>query len=172
MNKPHFLQTHAIGLVALIAVIGPGCQCGAPRGDAGRTAEIGSTDDPVIAIYDVLSIDSELGIIRNQATETRSLAAAIREYVASIDSVDFGACPADFAEAFRAHRNAWEESIPFFERFPDLRGEMHELFEQIRRQSVDVRDELERTEVPIWDTWREVEAVAADHGAIGPLQGD
>ena len=57
-------------------------------------------------------------------------------------------------------------------RFPDLRGEMHELFEEIRGQSVEHRDDLERTEVPIWDTWREVEAVAADYGAIEPQTGE
>jgi hypothetical protein len=155
-------------LLAVFLLVVTGCGGDRPRSDR-RASE---TVDEVTAIYDVLAIDSELGIIRNSATETKPLAIAIREYVAALDSLDFSACPEDFTEAFRYHRNAWEESIPFFEEFADLRGEMHELFDQIRSRDVETRDALERAEVPIWDSWREVEAVAADYGAIEPSAGD
>lgn len=162
MKELHSSLALVIGFLGLVVLVAPGCQRQGLRGDASQSG------DYMTAIHDVLSIDSELGIVRNEATRTRSLATAIGDYVASIDTVDFSGCPADFTEAFRAHRNAWEESIRFFERFPDLRGEMHELFEEIRSQSIELRDDLERTEVPIWDTWSEVEAVAADYGAIEP----
>ncbi len=120
------------------------------------------------AIYDVLSVDGELGIQRNGATETESIVSSIRTYLAGIDGTDFSACPDDFTEAFRWHRDAWEKSIVFFERFPNLRGEMHELFETIRSEGGETQIELERIEALIWDSWAEVEAVAADYGAIEP----
>lgn len=155
-------------LVTVVVLAGIGCGNGSPsradrppdRSDAPR--------DYVSAIIDVLSLDSELGLVRNSATQSASLAEAIRGYVTALDSMDFSGCPDDFTAAFAYHRNAWEESIPFFEPFSDMRGEMHELFDQIRERSAETHDGLERVEVRIWDSWREVEAVAADHGAIEP----
>ncbi|MDX1741261.1 MAG: hypothetical protein R3178_08215 [Rhodothermales bacterium] len=163
-------HTQMLLAVVLPAVLGCGGEPSRNGNEAMRAG--GTTVGEVTAIYDVLAIDSELGIIRNSATETKPLSTAIRNYVSALDTVDFSACPEDFTEAFRYHRNAWEESIPFFEPFGDLRGEMHDLFEEIRDQSMDTRDALERVEVPIWDSWREVEAVAADYGAIEPPAGD
>ncbi len=170
--RTHLSRTQCTGvLLALLVLVVTGCGGKGSQGDS-RAPGGGMTVDEVTAIYDVLALDSELGIIRNSATKTKPLSTAIREYVAALDTVDFSACPEDFTEAFRFHRNAWEESIQFFEQFGDLRGEMHELFEEIRGRDVAMRDALERIEVPIWDSWREVEAVAADYGAIEPPAGD
>lgn len=81
--------------------------------------------------------------------------------MAELDSIDFSECPIEFAKAFERHRDAWEGSIPFFERFGHLRGELHELFEQIRNIDEATEAALKAHENQIWGTWAEVEAAAA-----------
>lgn len=119
----------------------------------------------VEAIGRVLEEDSELGAQRNQAPHSGSLAAAVRAYVRGLDAIDFEGCPPDFTEAFERHRDAWHESIAFFDEHGDLRGELHELFDEIRRSSPEARNRLEAHEQAILDTWSEVEAAAVRHGA-------
>ncbi len=153
-------------VVAAVFAMATGCreqQAVVPRGGV-EVPE--AAVDYVTAIHDLLSIDSELGLVRNRASETKPVADAVREYVEGIDATDFSACPADFAAAFQWHRDAWRESIPFLEQFPDLRGEMHDVFDEIRSRGGETSLELERLEAQIWDSWREVEAVAADYGAV------
>ena len=121
----------------------------------------------VAAIRAVLEEDRALGARRNRAPESGSLAAAVRAYVEGLDAIDFGDCPADFTEAFTLHRDAWHRSIGFFAEHGDLRGELHELFDEIRESSPDARERLEGHEGAIRDTWADVEAAVARNGA-GP----
>jgi hypothetical protein len=90
------------------------------------------------------------------------LTTSIREYVAAIDGLDFSSCPESFTEAFRRHRDAWNDSLPFFERFPEMRGEMHDLFDELRDDE-GTQLQLEAIDKQIWDTWGEVEAAAEPH---------
>ncbi len=80
------------------------------------------------AIRRVLDLDMKLGADRDIYCQQHSLAEAVKKYVLEIRAVDFSGCSDEFSAAFIRHTAAWENSIPFFERFPDLRGEMHELF--------------------------------------------
>lgn len=109
----------------------------------------------------VLARDNELGKARNHAPETAPLAEAVARYVEGLDGLDFTGCPPAFAAAFSRHRDAWKESAPFFEDFAGLRGEMHDLFDEIRS-----RDEpgkrLRALEDRIWGTWAEVEEAAGN----------
>jgi len=157
--------TGIAGATVLIGLLASGCQM--KRAPESRPAT-SQESDYVTAIHDVLSVDGELGMLRNRGTETESIVSSIRAYVAGIDGTDFSGCPEDFTEAFRWHRDAWEKSMAFFERFPSLRGEMHDVFEAIRSEGGETQTELERVEALIWDSWAEVEAVAADYGAIEP----
>ena len=113
----------------------------------------------------MISADERLGRTRNQSTHDGSLADAVRGYVKSLDRVDFGGCPADFVVAFQAHRDAWESSISFLAEFDELRGEMHDLFEVIRKTDLETGLRLERLESAIWSTWADVEEVAEKYRA-------
>ncbi len=57
------------------------------------------------------------------------------------------------------------ESIPYFEKHADMRGELHDLFDEIRGLGADAHERLERIEKEIWGTWAEVEAAVNRHGA-------
>jgi hypothetical protein len=160
-------------VVLLLCLCACAVACGAPNDPAppdiaepvpGETERRGYAD----AIDRVLERDRVIGAERNRAPEQAPLADAVRRYVAGIDAIDFGGCPPEFTEAFRRHRDAWEASIVFFERFDGLRGEMHDVFDEIRRGDDDVRAELHRIEDRIWQTWDEVEAAARDYRVAAP----
>ncbi|MEM8679224.1 MAG: hypothetical protein AAGF97_07735 [Planctomycetota bacterium] len=117
-----------------------------------RTVQPG--DPQAEAAARVLAADEALGTARNRGTETDSLTQVIEVYVAGIDALDFSGCPPAFTEAFRAHRDAWANGLPFFAKFPERRGEMHDLFDQIRETHP---ERLQAIEAEIWGTWDEVE---------------
>ena len=104
----------------------------------------------------ILAEDSKLGKIRNYACERQSLSLTIHEYVQGLEALDFEACPAAFVTAFARHRRAWEAMIPVTDKHSELRGEMHDLFDQIAlsADSTEYKTKLKA----IWDTWAEVEA--------------
>ncbi len=129
---------------------------GAPEKPDDDTKVVSYTD----AIRKALAADSKLGSARNAATADEDLATVIENYVDAMDDIDCTACPVDFRDALRRHRQAWRDSIDFFSQFDELRGEMHEVFNQIRAQGSEARHGLETVERPIWETWREVEDVA------------
>ena len=52
-------------------------------------------------------------------------------------------------------------SRSFFKSFPDLRGEMHDLFNEIRKRDEKTKTKLESVEKEIWGTWAEVENAKA-----------
>lgn len=116
------------------------------------------------AIQAILKQDGELGAIRNHACEDTSLSFTVRQYIDGLDALDFNGCPTDFTTAFRKHRDAWQASIPFFKPFDDLRGEMHDLFEQIKQSGVEQKKELDQLMKPVADTWVAVENTADKYG--------
>jgi hypothetical protein len=126
---------------------------------AGCRTRIAAPTPAQVAMQNVLAIDDKLGSARNHASETSSLEDAVREYVTALDAVDFTGCPPDFVEAFSAHRDAWEEALPFLEQFPEMRGEMHSLFEKLKADPM-TNPEIETLDKRIWDTWADVEAAA------------
>jgi len=129
-------------------------------------ATTGQPQGQAAAIQRVFGVDAELGAARNHAPETGPLADAVREYVAGLENIDYDGCPEGFATAFGRHRAAWADSIDFFAQFGELRGEMHVLFEEIRRRGGETQDQLEAHEAEIWGTWSEVEDAAREAGAL------
>lgn len=123
--------------------------------------------DPIpfdLAISDILDHDARIGKIRNHACENQPLSTTVTDYVEAMREIDFSKAPNDFTEAFEQHIAAWEHSIPFMQQFPDLRGEMHDLFEEIRSSSATNQSTLEDHEKEIWGTWAEIERIAKSHG--------
>lgn len=119
------------------------------------------------AIEEVIQADAELGKIRNHAPEVMPIHLAIENYASSLRDLDFSNCPADFETAFVMHIEAWESSVDYFMEFTELRGEMHQLFEEIRAMNIVNKNRLEAVEKPIWDTWADVETSLHRHGLSG-----
>ena len=106
-------------------------------------------------IASVIARDDELGTVRNHACEQISLAETIQNYVDKMGKVDFNDCPTAFKIAFEKHRQAWMEMIPLAKKYPDVRGEMHDIFNKIEKG--DDKKEFKPLLKNIWDTWAEVE---------------
>lgn len=116
-----------------------------------------------MAIQKVYEIDGVLAKQRDHLPENNSLAFAISSYVLGLDSIDYSQCPDEFAEAYKNHRDAWNDSIAFFKNHDELRGEMHALMEKLRQQDTAVSRELETKLKKVKDTWTEVESIAERH---------
>ena len=128
---------------------------------AALSASADARPDPAAALAAALAHDARLGATRNEASKTKSIARAIEEYVQGLDALDLQDCPEGFAAALRNHRDAWQDSIEFFEQFGDLRGELHEIFDEIYEMGGSVRVEFEKVRSEITSTWEEVEKAAS-----------
>jgi hypothetical protein len=128
------------------------------------TGPAGTEAPSAEAIRIIMAADEKLGDIRNHACEDTTLAETVRRYVAGLAALDFSRCPEDFTAAFRAHRDAWEATISFFDQFGELRGEMHELLETIEQG--EKAPALQSYIRPVWDTWGKVDSIARKYGAL------
>lgn len=106
-------------------------------------------------IESVIAKDDSLGAVRNHACEKIPLAATIAQYADGMEKLDFSACPEDFKLAFSNHIAAWRNMIPIVEKHPGLRGEMHDLFEEL--ENGEDAETFKPLMKAIWDTWGAVE---------------
>ena len=99
--------------------------------------------------------DDSLGTVRNHASEEISLSETIKRYTAALNHLDFSNCPDEFSAAFNEHIVSWNQMEDVTDKYPDLRGEMHDLFDIIdkSRDSIEFRSHLKA----IWDTWEPIE---------------
>lgn len=106
-------------------------------------------------IQNILTKDDSLGAIRNHACEQISLSETINQYISSLRELNYNACPKEFTNAFYQHQEAWLRMVPLVDQYPDLRGEMHDLFDTIE----DGKDgeTFKPLLKDIWDTWGLVE---------------
>ncbi|MFC0605551.1 hypothetical protein [Winogradskyella pulchriflava] len=81
----------------------------------------------------ILLDDSKLGKIRNHECETITLQKTIDNYVKAMRKLNFEGCPEEFSVAFKKHISAWNNMGKFTENYPELRGEMHDLFDSIEK---------------------------------------
>lgn len=139
------------GLFGLICLLP---QCKNPEIPKTQSADIVGLDNE--CIKRVFAVDDSIGKIRNQACSALSLEETIENYVRDIEAIDFAACPPAFTAAFRKHKEAWRDMQSVVSHHPDLRGEMHDLFDQIEvsKDSVIFKAKLKE----IWDTWALVES--------------
>lgn len=103
----------------------------------------------------VMAQDDSLGKARNHACETISLSETIKQYVSGLENIDYSNCPEAFVNAFKAHREAWTAMMEVTDKYPDLRGEMHDLFDELEKS--EDADTFKSLLKPIWDTWALVE---------------
>jgi hypothetical protein len=106
-------------------------------------------------VEQILLMDDSLGTVRNHACEKISLSESIDNYVQGFESLDYEACPQFFRHAFGQHLDAWKDMMPITNKHPELRGEMHELFDQLK-ESADSAV-FNRKLKKIQDTWTLVE---------------
>lgn len=106
-------------------------------------------------ISKLLEMDDSLGTVRNYACETISLSETIENYAEAMANLPTTSCPEKFVSAYQKHQEAWVAMKSVADQYPDLRGEMHDLFDQIAatKDSVTFKPLLK----DIWDTWAEVE---------------
>lgn len=106
-------------------------------------------------IEKIIAADEKVGKIRNHACEKISMSQTIKNYVDALRKLDFSDCPTNFTKAFEKHINAWEKMIDITNKYPDMRGEMHDLFDELEK------GEDSETFKPllkaIWDTWDDIE---------------
>ncbi|MBT8296384.1 MAG: hypothetical protein KJO51_08200 [Gramella sp.] len=114
----------------------------------------GQTD----CVQRILARDSILGEVRNHATETTSVSKTVLDYTRELDSLDYSNCPEEFKKAFHEHINAWLNVRSVTDKYPHLRGEMHDVFNEIEKTSDSVR--FKQLVGKIWETWARVEKAA------------
>ncbi len=103
----------------------------------------------------IIAADDSLGTIRNHACETGTLSSSIKNYVSGIEKLNFINCPAGFKKAFTTHKKAWIAMLTITDKYPDIRGEMHDLFDQLEKgkDTVAFKKHMKK----IWDTWAGIE---------------
>ena len=104
----------------------------------------------------IIEQDSIFGIIRNHASEENSLSKSISNYLAALKSLDYSNCSEQFYNAFYSHIAAWDSLTKVTDNYPDLRGELHDLFKDIEQ----TKDSTAFTAYlnAIWSTWSDVES--------------
>jgi hypothetical protein len=121
---------------------------------------------PAAAVARALELDARAGDVRNHASQSGSMGDAVRAYVAALDAIDLSGAPADFADALRAHRDAWAATLPWMDTICDERGEMHAVLERVRANDPARAATLEPLMDRVWATWSRVEAAAARAGRL------
>ena len=127
------------------------------------SVRVSPAPDYAEAIRAVIEQDHQLGTARNNASNNAPIARAVAKYVAGLDALDLHRCPADFVVALKRHRDAWHDSIEFFDQYAELRGELHDVFDAIRAKGETHRTMLAAIEADLWGTWEEVEKVMDAH---------
>ena len=151
------LYTYPTLLLFLILVFS--CQSKVqPESQVGEGIVASASD----CIDQILAADDELGSIRNHACEKIDLAETIQDYIKGLASLDYSNCPEKFTAAFDRHRKAWEAMLPLVGKYPDLRGEMHDLFDEL--EAGEDAETFKPLLKGIWDTWKEVEDAKKEAG--------
>ena len=110
-------------------------------------------NDPCVKA--IIERDSVLGKARNHYPEKFPISAAVNNYVIELLTLDYTNCPIEFKTAFMQHVSAWKRTTPLLQRYDNLRGEMHDVFDQIETGKDSV--EFKKLVKDIWDTWDAVE---------------
>ena len=113
----------------------------------------------------IFEMDSVLAKQRDNLPRTQPLGVAVESYVLGLQALDLSDCPGQFSEPFQRHCQAWKNSIEFFAQHDKLRGEMHDVIEEIRKLDPATVAELDAHMAPIMQTWQEVEKAATKFGA-------
>lgn len=112
----------------------------------------------ITCIERVIAKDGALGKIRNIACKDIPLSQAITNYTNAMGQLDYSGCPNSFKKAFIEHRNAWMGMTIVTDHYPDLRGDMHTLFDSLAKG--EHASQFKYHLQGIWDTWEAVESAS------------
>jgi hypothetical protein len=129
--------------------------CSNSKRDKQSLALANQTNSKQTCIHRIIILDDSLGRVRNRICKTTSLSSAIRQYINAVDKFDLKNCPKDFIEAYKNHIQAWSDILTVTDQYPDLRGEMHDLFDEL--ETGIYSDSFKTLLKLIWDTWKKVE---------------
>lgn len=109
-------------------------------------------------VKQIFEKDSIFGNIRNHDSEKISISEAIHNYSKNLKSLNYSNCPEKFETAFRNHIDAWIDFRKVSDKYPLLRGELHDIF-AIMEKSKDSTEFKSRLD-QILETWKIVEESA------------
>ncbi|MBC8756378.1 hypothetical protein H2O64_17010 [Kordia sp. YSTF-M3] len=103
-------------------------------------------------VKQIFEKDSIFGNIRNHASENISLSETINNYSKNLKSLDFSHCPKEFESAYQKHIDAWLDFRKVSDKYPLLRGELHDIFAIIEKSedSTEFKSRLNQ----ILETWK------------------
>ncbi len=129
-------------------------------------AHTASADSYKNCIETILKKDDSLGTLRNHGSETVSLSETIKNYSKALKRLDFSSCPEGFSKAFDEHISAWNQMLSVTDKYPDLRGELHDIFDQIKTTPDSMVFETRLK--AIWDTWESIDSIKKKHSPLTP----
>lgn len=106
-------------------------------------------------INNILKLDDSLGKLRNIECKQVPLSQSITNYITALNNLDYTSCPKTFSNAFKQHTKAWDKMIEVTNKYATLRGEMHDLFNQIETSKDSTQFKILLKD--IWDTWENIE---------------
>ncbi len=120
-----------------------------------NTSDLNHEMKRVNCVERIFEKDSVLGNIRNHASENISLSEAIINYTRALESLDFTSCPEKFKSAFGEHIEAWKGVAEISNKYPLLRGELHDVFAELEKSEDSIAFKFLVKQV--WDTWKTVD---------------
>lgn len=106
-------------------------------------------------INKVIAADDSLGKIRNLECKKHALSQTITSYTLAMRKIQKQDCPKEFSKAFDLHIQSWDNILVVTDKYPSIRGEMHDLFKQLEKSKDSI--EFKKLQAEIWKTWVEVE---------------
>jgi len=99
----------------------------------------------------IIEQDAALGKTRNHNCEKISLSQTIEKYTSALKALNYEGCNNEVEAAFNDHIAAWDAMTKVTDKHDSLRGEMHDLFDQIELSEDKV--EFKTLLLKIWNTW-------------------
>jgi hypothetical protein len=139
----------AKSIILFLFILLLGCKDYNKKEDSNLLNEERKSIDCVKQIFEK---DSIFGGIRNHASEKISLSEAINNYSKNLMSLDFSNCTEEFELAFHKHIEAWLDFRKVSNKYPLLRGELHDIFTIIEKSedSTKFKSKLDK----ILETWK------------------
>ncbi|MBT8308689.1 MAG: hypothetical protein KJN85_17255 [Maribacter sp.] len=116
-----------------------------------KNTDIAIDEDAIACVQMVFEKDSILGEIRNHSPEKISLSESIDNYTHELESMDFTHCPEKFRSSFNAHIKAWQQLRSVTDKYPSMRGELHDIFARLKKSGDST--EFKALVQKVWDTW-------------------
>ena len=144
-------------LISIILLLAVACK---PEGEKKNKVIEEDSNSGKACIEHIIAMDDSLGRKRNHDCEKVALSSSIQLYLDALNNLEDGSCPDNFNSAFSKHKDAWNNILVVTDNYPDIRGEMHVLFDEIAAGSDSILFDSLLKE--IWNTWTEVENASAE----------